>query len=159
MVRRSYIDDIDNKIIKILINNSRISNTKIAKLLDISEASVRKRIKKIMKHGIIKKFTVELNYNLLGYKRVFIGLNIDKDKIFNILEKISKNKNIKDIYLTGGDHDILIDFLYSKPEELDEYIKYLQSIEGIKSVWPTIVIDIINYDNLGTNFNLYKNNV
>jgi len=141
MVRRSYIDDIDNKIIKILINNSRISNTKIAKLLNISEASVRKRIKKIMKHDIIKKFTVELNYNLLGYKRVFIGLNIDKDKIFNILEKISKNKNIKDIYLTGGDHDILIDFLYSKPEELDEYIKYLQSIEGIKSVWPTIVID------------------
>jgi len=141
MVRRSYIDDIDNKIIKILINNSRISNTKIAKLLNISEASVRKRIKKIMKHGIIKKFTVELNYNLLGYKRVFIGLNIDKDKIFNILEKISKNKNIKDIYLTGGDHDILIDFLYSKPEELDEYIKYLQSIEGIRSVWPTIVID------------------
>jgi Lrp/AsnC family transcriptional regulator for asnA, asnC and gidA len=141
MVRRSYIDDIDNKIIKILINNSRISNTKIAKLLNISEASVRKRIKKIMKYGIIKKFTVELNYNLLGYKRVFIGLNIDKDKIFNILEKISKNKNIKDIYLTGGDHDILIDFLYSKPEELDEYIKYLQSIEGIKSVWPTIVID------------------
>jgi Lrp/AsnC family transcriptional regulator for asnA, asnC and gidA len=141
MVRRSYIDDIDNKIIKILINNSRISNTKIAKLLNISEASVRKRIKKIIKIGIIKKFTVELNYNLLGYKRVFIGLNIDKDKIFNILEKISKNKNIKDIYLTGGDHDILIDFLYSKPEELDEYIKYLQSIEGIKSIWPTIVID------------------
>ena len=141
MVRRSYIDDIDNKIIKILINNSRISNTKIAKLLNISEASVRKRIKKIIKIGIIKKFTVELNYNLLGYKRVFIGLNIDKDKIFNILEKVSKNKNIINIYLAGGDHDILIDFLYTKPEELDEYIKYLQSIEGIKSVWPTIVID------------------
>jgi len=131
----------DNKIIKILINNSRISNTKIARLLNISEASVRKRIKKIVKKDIIKKFTVELNYNLLGYKRVFIGLNIDKDKIFNILERISKNKNIKDIYLTGGDHDILIDFLYSKPEELNEYIKYLQSIEGIKSIWPTIVID------------------
>ncbi len=141
MVRRSYIDDIDNKIIKILLNNSRISNTKIARLLNISEASVRKRIKKIIKIGIIKKFTVELNYNLLGYKRVFIGLNIDKDKMFNILEKISKNKNINNIYLTGGDHDILIDFLYSKPEELDEYIKYLQSIEGIKSIWPTIVID------------------
>jgi len=141
MVRRSYIDDIDDKIIKILINNSRISNTKIARLLNISEASVRKRIKKIVKKDIIKKFTVELNYNLLGYKRVFIGLNIDKDKIFNILERISKNKNIKDIYLTGGDHDILIDFLYSKPEELNEYIKYLQSIEGIKSIWPTIVID------------------
>ena len=141
MVRRSYIDDIDNKIIKILLNNSRISNTKIARLLNISEASVRKRIKKIMEIGIIKKFTVELNYNLLGYKRVFIGLNIDKDKIFNILEKISKNKNINNIYLTGGDHDVLIDFLYSKPEELDEYIKYLQSIDGIKSVWPTIVID------------------
>ena len=141
MVRRSYIDDIDNKIIKILINNSRIPNTKIAKLLNISEASVRKRIKKIIKIGIIKKFTVELNYNLFGYKRVFIGLNIDKDKIFNILEKVSKNKNIINIYLAGGDHDILIDFLYTKPEELDEYIKYLQSIEGIKSVWPTIVID------------------
>jgi len=141
MVRRSYIDDMDNKIIKILINNSRISNTKIARLLNISEASVRKRIKKIVKKDIIKKFTVELNYNLLGYKRVFIGLNIDKDKIFNILERISKNKNIKDIYLTGGGHDILIDFLYSKPEELNEYIKYLQSIEGIKSIWPTIVID------------------
>jgi Lrp/AsnC family transcriptional regulator for asnA, asnC and gidA len=141
MVRRSYVDDIDNKIIKILLNNSRISNTKIARLLNISEASVRKRIKKIMEIGIIKKFTVELNYNLLGYKRVFIGLNIDKDKIFNILEKISKNKNINNIYLTEGDHDVLIDFLYSKPEELDEYIKYLQSIEGIKSIWPTIVID------------------
>ncbi|MFZ8856531.1 MAG: AsnC family transcriptional regulator [Candidatus Nanopusillus sp.] len=76
MVRRSYVDDTDNKIIKILLNNSRIPNTKIARLLNISEASVRKRIKKIIKIGIIEKFTVELNYNLLGYKRVFIRIKI-----------------------------------------------------------------------------------
>jgi len=63
----------------------------------------------------------------LGYKRVFIRLNIDKDKIFNILEKISKNKNIINIYLAGGDNDIFRFFIF---QTWRDYVIH-QKLEGI----------------------------
>ncbi len=53
-------DFLDVEILKMLKVNSRMPNTEIARELGISEGTVRRRINRMIKAGVIKKFTVEL---------------------------------------------------------------------------------------------------
>ena len=56
MVRISNLE-----LLRILKENSRIPFVKIAKIFGVSETAVRKRIRKLEKEGIIKKYTIEVN--------------------------------------------------------------------------------------------------
>ncbi|AGK61197.1 Transcriptional regulator [Archaeoglobus sulfaticallidus PM70-1] len=54
------IDEIDIKILNILKENSRISFTEIAKNLNITRQTVKSRIERLEKDGIIKRYTIEV---------------------------------------------------------------------------------------------------
>ena len=48
------LDELDSKIIHLLKQDGRMPNTDIAKKLKISEATIRKRLRKLIGHDIIK---------------------------------------------------------------------------------------------------------
>lgn len=143
MVRKSKIDEIDIKILKILEKNSRVKNTKIAEFLGITEAAVRKRIEKLKKMGIIKRFTIDIDYSILDYKIVIVGLDVEKNRIFDVIKNIPKIENIKSIFISVGDHDILLEFIYKDQKELEKFIEFLKNIDGVKDVCPAILIERI----------------
>lgn len=143
MVRKTKIDEIDMKIIGILEKNSRVSNTKISKILGLSEAAIRKRIEKLKKMNIIKKFSIIVDYSLLGYKIVIIGVDVEKNKILDVIKNIPNIENIKALYTAIGDHDLLIEFVYKDKKEIDNFIDLLKKIDGIEKVCPAIIVDRI----------------
>ncbi|MFZ0326375.1 MAG: AsnC family transcriptional regulator, partial [Nitrososphaeraceae archaeon] len=51
-------DSVDDKIIKILQEDSRKSFVEIANEIGYSESAVRRRVKNLTRNGIIKKFTI-----------------------------------------------------------------------------------------------------
>src|SRR5512137_2827338 len=53
------MDDTDAKILNLLRDNARMKNTEIARQVNLTERAVRARIEKLVREGIIKKFTVE----------------------------------------------------------------------------------------------------
>lgn len=54
------IDNIDIKIIDQLKANGRLPYKKIADIIGISEATIRRRLKHLISEGFIKKFTIIL---------------------------------------------------------------------------------------------------
>ncbi|MFH8080815.1 MAG: winged helix-turn-helix transcriptional regulator [Candidatus Aenigmatarchaeota archaeon] len=142
MVRKSN-KNIDYKIIKILENNSRIKYTRLGKILGISEAAVRKKISKLMKEGIIKKFTVEVDWKHLNMNLAIIGFDACPEKIDEIILSVKNFPNIKKFYFTSGDHDFLIFITYHNKNDLTKFIKKLKKTEGIKKVCPAVLIEEI----------------
>ena len=61
------LDDVDHKILDLLIDNSRIPFTDIAKKLLISAGTVHVRVKKMEEFGIIQGASLALDYKKLGY--------------------------------------------------------------------------------------------
>ncbi|MDA0885471.1 MAG: AsnC family transcriptional regulator, partial [Bacteroidetes bacterium] len=61
------LDEVDRKILDILIDNTRTPFTDIAKRLLISAGTVHVRVKKMEDLNIIKGSSLTLDYNLLGY--------------------------------------------------------------------------------------------
>lgn len=144
MVRSSNFDEIDLKILKILTENARTPYTEIARVLGLSEAAVRKRIKKLERKGVIEGYTIKINYKLLGYKVAWIGIDVAPEKIVSVLEEVNKiSDSIQSIYTSIGDHDILLEIIYRDYEELKELVKNLEKIDGVLKVCPAILIEKI----------------
>ncbi|WP_139293338.1 AsnC family transcriptional regulator, partial [Mycobacterium tuberculosis] len=60
------IDDIDKKIIDVLSEDSRLSMSALGRKINLSSPSVTDRVRKMESFGIIKKYTLEVDYEKLG---------------------------------------------------------------------------------------------
>ncbi|UCB59188.1 MAG: AsnC family transcriptional regulator, partial [Thermoplasmatales archaeon] len=72
---RIDIDELDNKILKLLAPNSRISTIEIAQELGVTASTISARIKNLKKKGIIVGHKIDINFSKLDLN--FYRLDID----------------------------------------------------------------------------------
>jgi len=112
------IDDIDMKILSELVKDAGLSVPKLSKKISVNPSVVYSRIKRLLKRGLIKRYTVELDEELLGYTvGALIGLNIDARMREKILEELSEMNNVREIVEVTGRFDII---LTAKAKSLDD---------------------------------------
>lgn len=129
------------KIIRALQTDARKPVLQIAKELDANEATVRRRIEKLLKDGIIERFTVVLDYRKLGRViKAFIGLRVEPAKLRAIAEHLTKNADTQVVYRTSGDTDIITEVIFEKMEDLNDFLDEELKLEGILGTIVTIVI-------------------
>ncbi len=132
----------DLELIRELRKNGRISYLQLAKKFGVSESAIRKRVKMLIEKGIIRKFTIDVDMKKLGYEvQALIGLDTEPEKLVSVLEILGENEKINALYSSAGDHMIMMDVFFKNMEELREFVKYLESIEGVTKVCPAILLD------------------
>ena len=137
----SSIDSLDMKIIKAFQHDARTPIVKLAREVGVNEATVRKRVEKLIKNGIIQKFTVVLDYHKLGRViKAFVGLRVQPAKLKEIVDHLSKHPDIMVLYRTSGDTDIIIEVIFEKMEDLNAFLETELKLEGILGTIVTIVI-------------------
>jgi len=74
----SLLDDINLMIINIPREDSSMPFIEIAKKIGISDGTVHIRVRKLIESGIISKFTISVDNNLVGYRILsFLGINVE----------------------------------------------------------------------------------
>jgi Lrp/AsnC family transcriptional regulator for asnA, asnC and gidA len=137
----STIDTLDMKIIRALQSDARKPIVQIAKETNANEATIRRRLEKLKKDGIIERFTVVLNYQKLGRViKAFIGLRVEPAKLKTISEHLSKHPDTHVVYRTSGDTDIFTEVILEKMEDLNTFLEEELKMEGILGTTVTIVI-------------------
>jgi Lrp/AsnC family transcriptional regulator for asnA, asnC and gidA len=135
------LDILDLKIIKCLNEDARCTYRAIAEEAGVSEATVKNRIDKLMEDGVIKKFTVIMDYHKLGRAiKAFIGLKVQPAKLQDIVTVIEKNPDVHVLYRTSGDVDLLIEVIFEQMEDLNGFLEKELALEGILGTVVTIVI-------------------
>ncbi len=134
---------ISNKeLLDIIENNARLSFVDIARKLNITEAAVRKKISKLQEKGIIKGYTTEIDYRKLGYKlNTLTGIDTEPDKYIYVIEQLKAMKDIKKLYTSTGDHMIMFETWFKDSEELTNFIKRIESMDGVTKVCPAIILE------------------
>lgn len=127
------IDDIDKKILDILIDNTRTPFTEIAKRLLVSAGTVHVRIKKLEDSGIIKGSSLNLDYNLLGYSFVaYIGILADRSgQTYEILDSLKKIPNVTVAHLMTGKFNIICKIRAKSTLDAKDIIMEMERIDGI----------------------------
>ncbi len=135
------LDILDLKIIKCLNDDGRCTYRAMAEEAGVSEATVKNRIDKLMEEGVIKKFTVIMDYHKLGRAiKAFIGLKVQPAKLQEIVQVIEKNPDVHVLYRTSGDVDLLIEVIFEQMEDLNGFLEKELALEGILGTVVTIVI-------------------
>ena len=134
-------DQLDLRIIKSLDGNGRKPYRLIAEEVGVSDATVRKRIKRMLDDGVIKEFNIILNYQALGrIIKAFIGLRVNPGKLKAIVDHLQQNPDIQVLYRTTGDVDLMVEVICRDMEELNSFLESELSLEGITGTVVTVVI-------------------
>ncbi len=138
------IDEIDRKILEILVDNSRTPYNDIARKIGLSDVAIIKRVKKLERLGVIKKYTVEIDPFKLGFTKISItGINVEPDALLNVVNTLKDKDYVKYIALTTGDHELIAIIWARDHDELIKIHREIEGIEGVSKVYPAIVLDVV----------------
>ena len=127
------LDEIDYKVLDLLIDNSRIPYTDIAKKLLISAGTVHVRIKKMEDAGIISGSSLKLDYKKLGYTFIaYIGIFLEKTHLTNeVLEKLNSIPFVTVAHITTGRFNIYCKIRSKNTNHAEEIIFMIDDIDGV----------------------------
>ena len=122
------IDDLDLKILKLLVADSRIPTVEIANKLNSNVTTINSRIKRLVKSKVILGFTVELDLNKLGYQVWKVDFYLSEyTKISQIIKYIEKNPLLYCVDYTIGYADLELEINVKDISQLHDIIEDLHS--------------------------------
>jgi len=141
------LDKIDERILKNLMMDARLSARQLALRLGMSTVTILTRIKKLEKEKIIKGYTTLIDHEKLGYSlTAVIEIIAKKDKIIDIEEELSKIENVCGVYDITGNTDTLVIAKFKSRNELSEFVKGIASIQNIENTITHVVLNTTKED-------------
>lgn len=127
-------DDIDWKIIN-LLRESHQNNNAIARLLGISEGTVRQRLKKLKESHIIK-IKALINPEVLENQQLAtVAVNVgESSKLEAKAKEIAALPNVLDVSITSGRYDLFVQVLVDSNHGLVCFLtEELAAVKGVSS--------------------------
>lgn len=141
------VDELDRKILSLLQKDARLSYREVAKELKVAVGTVYNRLKRMEEKGIILGFTPKLNYEKLGYElTAIIGIKAQGKKIIQIEQEIAKNEHVLCVYDVTGEYDIIAVAKFKGREDMNRFVKWLLSIDGVEKTNTHVAMDIVKED-------------
>ena len=145
------IDNLDLKIVNLLLENGRLSATEIARQIkDASERVVRYRIDRMIEENVIRISAV-VNPKALGLDiYADIWIEVESDKILEVAKKLAENENVTYVASSLGENDVSIQVVAKDTEEIYRFVtEVVRKIPGVKktvtSIVPIILKDIYQW--------------
>ncbi|MDX1940692.1 MAG: Lrp/AsnC family transcriptional regulator [Saprospiraceae bacterium] len=131
------LDKIDLKILKILQENSKITNLDLSKKIGLSPAPTLERVKKLEQSGVVESYHAKVNPQTIGLNvKTFVLVSLAWQKenaLNNFLDKIREIEEIVECYIITGEADFLIKIVCKDIPTYEQLLfKTLSQIEEIE---------------------------
>ncbi len=138
------LDQVDCKMIHLLQKDGRMSNTAMAQALNISEYTVRTRLKRILDSGIIRIVAVgsplDLGFEISGNLKI----RIDLKKTEQVVDRLREIDEVIWIALTTGGTDIDVNFAVRSMKELQDLLfNKISHIDGVLSTETSLMVELV----------------
>lgn len=127
------LDEIDHQILDMLIQNTRVPFTDIAKKLLISAGTVHVRVKKMEEAGIITGSSLSVDYEKLGYSFIaYVGVFLQKTSMTKfVLERINEIPYVTVAHITTGKFNIFCKIRAKDTQHAKDVIFMIDDIDGV----------------------------
>lgn len=140
------LNSIDEKIIKILKNDSRKSFVEIANDIGMSESAVRRRVKNLQDIGVIKRFTLDMGYSNKTSAITLISVNSSADAS-TVSNHLLTLKGVEVVYEITGQYDIATVINAPTILEINSYIDEIRKIDGVSDTNTVIILRTLSNSN------------
>ena len=149
----AMLDSIDEKLIRLLQQDARQSSDSLAKQLQVSPTTVRRKIRNLIRDETIRIVAItdprKLGLNLLA----IIALNVDNRELDSVAQTLSTLEPVRNIAVTAGRFDILVLVRMPSIEQLSNFLRNdIASMKGVVHSETFLCIeDIMNQEALSFN--------
>jgi len=106
-----------------LSKDSSMPFVEVAKQIGISDATVHIRVRRLIADGLIKKFTISVDNNMLGYDHLaFMGINIEPGFADEVTEGLLKIDEVLEIHEMHGRFDLILKIRAKDLDQMREIV-------------------------------------
>ncbi|MBU0586745.1 Lrp/AsnC family transcriptional regulator [Candidatus Micrarchaeota archaeon] len=140
------VDETDKRILGALRENCRRSARELALEIKISPSALIERIKRLEKSGIIRGYSADLDYSLLGHEfQGIVQINISQGKILEVQDNISKLPGVVAVYDITGNYDSIAMVMCKTRAEFSTLLKKILSIPHVEKTNTIMVLNVVKH--------------
>ena len=141
------LDEIDKKLLQELLKDSKRSQRELAKAIGVSTATVINHITRLESAGVVKDYTVMVDWERLGYElTVIIEITVARGKLIEVQQAISKLPYVCAVYDITGEIDSIAVAKFKNRQDLSEFPKALLSMPDIERTNTHVVLNTVKED-------------
>lgn len=138
-IRRRYVmfldglDELDQKIVRLLIQNARMSYSEIGQQIGISRVAVKMRVQSLEQRGIIEEYTTIINpQKISGAVSCYFEIETKPDALMEVARLLQENDTVTQIYRVTGKSRLHVHAVASSNEEMEELIYHtIDTLPGV----------------------------
>jgi len=133
------VDEIDERVLRLLEENSRMSYVEIGRTVGLSEGAVRNRVQALVSGGVIKRFTIE-KATSHGVRALTMIAVDPGTPTYEVSKMVNRLAGVERIYEVTGEYDIVMVSSGSSIEGINKVIEDVRKIEGVEKTNTIIVL-------------------
>ena len=139
------LDALDQKIVRLLIENARISYSDIGQEVGISRVAVKARIQALEQRGIIEEYTTIINpQKISGAVSCYFEIETLPDTLAEVTEILKQNEIITQVYRVTGKNKLHVHAVAASSEEMEKLIReVIDPLPGVVSCGCNIILSRI----------------
>lgn len=138
------IDNLDRKILEIIMKNARIPSKDVAAECGVSRAAIHQRIQRMIDLDVITGSGYHVNPKVLGYSTcTYVGVRLEKGSMYRqAVESLEQIPEVMECHFTTGPYTMLIKLFARDNQHLMELLNdKIQHIEGVMSTETLISLE------------------
>lgn len=144
MEKIDNIDNLDRKILSIVMHNARIPSKDVAQECGVSRAAIHQRIQRMIDLGIITGSGYTVNPKKLGYSTcAYIGVNLERGALYQtVVPEFEMIPEVVECHFTTGPYTMMVKLFVRNNEHLMDLLnRKIQMIPGVTGTETLISLD------------------
>jgi len=138
------LDETSLRVLEEYLRDARQSFREIARRTGYSSGTVASRMREMEEAGVIKRYTVQLDYERLGYELTVITEIIVSDgMMLEVGGRISKIPQTIGVYNVTGDSDIMVVAKFKTRQQLSDFTKNLTKMPHVVRTKTHVVLNTL----------------
>lgn len=139
------LDELDQKILQLLIHNARISYSEIGKQIGLSRVAVKMRVNALEEKGIIEEYTTIINpQKISGAVSCYFDIETLPDQLMNVAQILKQNETITQIYRVTGKSRLHVHAVAASAQEMETLItQTMDTLPGVKECTCNMILSRI----------------
>jgi Lrp/AsnC family transcriptional regulator for asnA, asnC and gidA len=134
-------DEIDQQIIRALQKDGRMPNVDIARLIGVTEGTVRKRLERLLDQDVLRIVALTEPAAIGLPIHTMIGLQVDIASLNTVIEQLLKMPEVYAIYYVTGEFDLILDTLFADMASLTRFLTDgVGRLEGVRKSSTTHIL-------------------
>ena len=140
------LDEIDHRMLDVLLRDGRISVRELAEQVQISRANAYARLRRLQSTGVITGFTATIDPVKAGLSAsAYVTLSVRQNSWRDLREHLRRIPEVRHIALIGGEGDVMLLVRAADNVALrDVVLGRLQAVPGVLSTRTTLVFEDID---------------